>query len=243
MTKDKAIAGEALPLWRRYAPLVCVVALLGAFFAFGGGDLISIDTLREHRAYLTAFVVERPLLSAIGFTLIYTALVSIGFPTTIVLTLFGGYLFGMAGAIGSVIGATVGSLGLYFAARGPLGDGLKARFGGVLRRLERGFQGDSFLYLLSLRLFPFAPFIAVTLAGAAFAMPWRAFGLATFMGTMPATLIYTGVGAGAGAILDAGGTVSPSSVLLQPLVLLPLLGMALLAAAPAVWRAMRARQA
>jgi uncharacterized membrane protein YdjX (TVP38/TMEM64 family) len=111
----------------------------------------------------------------------------------------------------------------------------------VLARLEQGFQGNAFLYLLSLRLFPFAPFVAVTLAGAFFGARWRTFGLATLIGTAPATFIYTGVGAGAGAILDQGGELSVQSALFQPLVLGSLLGIAALAAAPALWRTWRQR--
>jgi uncharacterized membrane protein YdjX (TVP38/TMEM64 family) len=226
---------------RGAAPLAAAALALGVFFAFGGADYVSLDGLREHRADLTALVAEQPVLTAAALFLVYVTLVAMAFPSTIVLTLAGGYLFGMAGWALSTLAATVGAILLFFAARTAFGEGLRLRFRGVLARLEQGFQGNAFLYLLSLRLFPFAPFVAVTLAGAFFGARWRTFGLATLIGTAPATFIYTGVGAGAGAILDQGGELSVQSALFQPLVLGSLLGIAALAAAPALWRTWRQR--
>jgi uncharacterized membrane protein YdjX (TVP38/TMEM64 family) len=147
----------------------------------------------------------------------------------------------MAGGALSTLAATAGALGLFFAARTAFGESLSRRFRGVLARLTQGFHGNAFLYLLSLRLFPFAPFVAVTLTGAALGAPWRTFGAATLIGTAPATFVYTSVGAGAGAMLDRGEAISVQSALVQPHVLGPLLAMAALAAAPALWRTWRGR--
>ncbi len=227
--------------WRRYAPLAIAAVALLAFFALGGGQLVSVDTLRDNRAALTAFVADQPVLTAGLFFVTYITLVAMAFPTTIALTLAGGYLFGLAGGVLSTLAATIGALGLYFAARTAFGEGLKQRFRGVLARLTKGFDGNAFLYLLSLRLFPFAPFVAVTLAGAALGAKWRTFGAATLIGTAPATFLYTSVGAGAGAMLDRGEAISVQAALMQPQVLGPLLGMAALAAAPALWRTWRRR--
>lgn len=226
---------------RRAAPLAAAALALVGFFALGGAEYVSLDGLREHRADLTALVAAQPVLTAAAFFAVYVTLVAVAFPSTIVLTLAGGYLFGMAGGALSTVAATAGAILLFFAAQTAFGEGLRRRFRGVLARLEEGFRGNAFLYLLSLRLFPFVPFVAVTLAGAFFGARWRAFGLATLIGTAPATFIYTGVGAGAGAILDQGGELSVQGALLQPMVLGPLLGMAALAAAPALWRTWRRR--
>lgn len=226
---------------RRAAPLAAAALALGAFFLLGGADYVSLDGLREHRADLTHLVATHPALTAAGFFVVYVTLVAVAFPSSIVLTLVGGYLFGLAGGVLSLLAATLGAILLFFAAQTAFGEGLRLRFRGVLARLEEGFRGNAFLYLLSLRLFPFVPFVAVTLAGAFFGAKWRTFGLATLIGTAPATFIYTGVGAGAGAILDQGGELSVRSALLQPMVLGPLLGMAALAAAPALWRTWRRR--
>lgn len=231
--------------WRltaqRAAPLAGAALALGAFFVLGGADYVSLDGLREHRADLTHMVATHPMLTATAFFVVYATLVAVAFPTTIVLTFAGGYLFGMAGGALSTLAATVGAILLFFAAQTAFGDGLRLRFRGVLARLEAGFRGNAFLYLLSLRLFPFFPFVAVTLAGAFFGANWRSFGLATLLGTAPAAFIYTSVGVGAGAILDQGGELSLRSALLQPMVLGPLLAMAALAAAPALWRTWRRR--
>jgi len=226
---------------RRAAPLAAAGLGLLAFFALGGAEYVSLDGLRAHRTDLKELVSARPVMTAAAFFVLYVMLVAVAFPSTIALTLAGGYLFGMAGGFLSLFAATLGAIFLFFAAQTALGDGLRRRFRGVLAQLEAGFRGNAFLYVLSLRLFPFAPFVVVTLAGAVFGARWRSFGLATLLGTAPASFIYTGVGAGAGVVLDQGGDLSISSVLMQPMALGLLVGMAALAAAPALWRSWRRR--
>lgn len=224
---------------RQFAPLALAAAILALFFAVGGPSWISMEALRDNRTALVAVVQHHPLLTATLFVVVYTGLVAIAFPTTIVLTVAGGYLFGMVGAALSVCAATAGAVCLYFAARTALGDTLRSRFKGILARLEQGFHNNAFLYLLSLRLFPFAPFVAVTLAGAFFGAKPRAFALATALGTIPAAIIYTSIGAGAGTLIDQGGLVSLQGALLQPQVVGPLLAMAAMTAVPALWRTWR----
>jgi uncharacterized membrane protein YdjX (TVP38/TMEM64 family) len=240
------LGGSTLRLVRhpavvRLAPLAVLAALLAAFFLLGGGDLVSIETLREHRAAALAFVAAHPIVAVSGYVAAYALLVAIGFPSAIVLTVAGGYLFGMPGAAAALVGATLGAFIMFLAARTAFSPALKARLGRAFARLEAGFQSNAFSYLLSLRLFPFAPFLGVTLAAAVFRVsPWR-FVLATALGSIPASLVYTGVGAGAGAALDEGGPVSLTGAFFQPMVLGPLVAAAALAVAPALWRHWRSR--
>ena len=59
------------------------------------------------------------------------------------------------------------------------------------------------------------------------AVPLRAYVLATFLGILPATFIYSAIGAGLGEVLARGETPN-LHVLTQPHILLPLLGLAFL---------------
>ncbi len=63
-------------------------------------------------------------------------------------------------------------------------------------------------------------------AGAAHA-PVRAYALATFLGIMPATFIFSGIGAGLGAVLARGGE-PDLHAFAQPAVILPLAALGLL---------------
>jgi len=66
-------------------------------------------------------------------------------------------------------------------------------------RLRRGIQRQT-------SSIPLAPFWLVNVAAALAHAPLRAYALATFLGIMPATFIYSGIGAGIGEILSRGGT-------------------------------------
>ena len=71
------------------------------------------------------------------------------------------------------------------------------------------------------------PFWLANLAPALAGMPFPAYAGATFLGIIPGTAVFAGIGAGLGQILDAGGR-PDLSVIFSPGVLLPLLGLAAL---------------
>ena len=70
----------------------------------------------------------------------------------------------------------------------------------------------------------------------------RTFALATFLGIIPATFVYASVGNGLGAILDRGQE-PDLKLVLEPQVLLPLLGLAALALLPVLYRRWKGRTA
>ena len=118
-----------------------------------------------HCALLLVFVESHVFLAAIGFVLAYAAVVALSLPGATIMTLAGGFLFGVPlGATLTVIGATVGATLLFVIARSAFGDLLRQRAGPFLARMAEGFRKDAFSYLLFLRLVPAFPFWAVNLA-------------------------------------------------------------------------------
>ena len=93
-----------------------------------------------------------------------------------------------------------------------------------------------------LRLVPLFPFWLVNLVPAMLAVPLSTFAAATLIGIVPATFVYAGVGNGLGAVLDRGEA-PDFGLVLEPRVLLPLLGLAFLALLPVVYRRWRERRA
>ncbi|WP_376100159.1 TVP38/TMEM64 family protein [Roseomonas sp. CCTCC AB2023176] len=140
-----------------------------------------------------------------------------------------------------MLGATTGAVLVFLAARYALADWLEARFGRLLSRIRPGLQRDGFSYLLALRLLPLLPFWLVNLAPALMGMRLRTFAAATAIGIIPGSFVFASVGAGIGGIL-ADGRRPDLSVILQPSVLLPLLGLALLALAPVAYRHWKGRR-
>lgn len=225
--------------WRRLLPLVIVAGMIGMALALGLDEYLNFEALRANRAALLALVAERPALTALGFVAIYAAAVALSLPGALILTLAGGFLFGTALAtVLVVIGATLGACAIFLIARSALGDLLRARAGPWLGRMEAGFRRNALSYLLVLRLIPIFPFWLVNLVPAFLGVPLATFALATFVGIIPGSVVYASVGAGLGAVFEQGGT-PDLGIILEPEILLPLIGLALLALLPLAYRRWR----
>jgi len=227
---------------RRLAPLALLLAALGAFFALGLHDYLSFDTLREHRAQLLALVARHPVLAPLAFTAVYAAVIALSVPGGAILTIAGGFLFGIVPAtVYVVIGATIGATIVFLIARSALGDSLRARAGPRIRRMEEGFRADALSYLLVLRLIPLFPFWLVNIVPAFLGVPLRTYVLGTLVGIIPGSFVYASVGNGLGAVFEAGGT-PDLGIIFEPAVLLPIVGLAALALLPVAYRRFKARR-
>ena len=162
------------------------------------------------------------------------------------MTLAGGFLFGTwLGAAATVVGATLGAIGAWQLIRTALGEPLRHRAeasGGTLQKLIAGLRRDGFSYVLSLRLIPAAPFWLVNAAAGVASIPLGPYALATLLGIIPATVIYSGIGDGLGELFRLGQRPN-LSIILEPQFLYPLVGLGLLSLVPVVWRWLRPRTA
>ena len=103
-----------------------------------------------------------------------------------------------------------------------------------MAKLEAGFTKNALNYLFVLRLVPLFPFWLVNLAAAAFRVPTRIYIFATFFGIMPGTLVYASVGAGFSSITESSDI--GIEVLMQPAVILPIIGLAVLSLLPIIFK-------
>lgn len=221
---------------KRLLPLVILLAAIAAAYALGLHRYLTLDALRDNRATLSAYVQQHYLIAALAYMALYTVVVALSLPAGAVLTLAGGLLFGIPwGIVFTVIGATAGATALFLIARSAFGDALKERAGPFLAKMADGFQKDQFNYLLFLRLVPAFPFWAVNLAPALLGMRLAPYVLATALGIIPGTTIFSLFGAGLGDIFDRGAEVSLKSVL-NPTLVAALIGMGLLSLMPILIR-------
>jgi uncharacterized membrane protein YdjX (TVP38/TMEM64 family) len=228
---------------RRWLPLILLMAALLGVYVSGLHRHLSLATLQNQRDALQTFVAAHPLAAPFAYVLAYAAAVALSLPGALFLTLAGGFLFGpWLGGLLAVLGATAGAVLVFLIARTAVGSSLRRRAGPWLQRMEEGFQADAFHYLLVLRLIPLFPFWLVNLVPALLGVPVRTFALATFLGIIPATFVYASVGNGLGAILDRGQE-PDLGLVLEPQVLLPLLGLAALALMPVLYRRWKNRTA
>jgi uncharacterized membrane protein YdjX (TVP38/TMEM64 family) len=159
------------------------------------------------------------------FFLVYAAFTALPLPVVTVMCLLAGALFGRtAGTAVASLGYTAGVTVAFLTARGLLRDRVRRRFGGRwLGRVERGFERDGTYYLLTLRLMPSVPYWLVNLLVALTPVRTRTYMLVSWVGVLPMTFLYAGLGTEVATVESPSGLLSLSVIgTLVALALLPL---------------------
>lgn len=226
----------SLRCYRRFWPLVLILALVLIALASGAPRYLSFSALAARQRALGAFVHAHPALAFLSYAALYVTVVALSLPASGVMTVTGGVLFGpFLGAAAAAVAASLGATILFLAVRYALAPALAARAGVWMEKLREPLKRDGFNYLLVLRLVPIIPFWLVNLAPALVGMGLLPYVAATVIGVVPASVVFAGLGAGLSDVLAAGRH-PDLGLLLSPHVLLPLLGLALLALLPVLWR-------
>jgi uncharacterized membrane protein YdjX (TVP38/TMEM64 family) len=229
-----APTADSRPGWRRKLPILLILAaaLTGAIFFH---DALSFDTLARHREALLAFRDAHYLATAAVFMVAYVAIVAFSLPGGTVATLTGGFLFGLfPGVLFNVASATLGAILIFLAARAGYGARFCSRIeaaGGKAARLQAALRENEWSVLFLMRLVPVVPFFLANLLPAFVGANLMRFAVTTFLGIIPAALVFTSLGSGLGKVF-AMGKAPELGVIFTPPVLVPLLGLAALAAVP-----------
>jgi uncharacterized membrane protein YdjX (TVP38/TMEM64 family) len=229
---------RGLSTWRVLPLLVLVGAGLIALL-LGEPPQQIMARLAANREWLQSGIGQNALIAASLYALIYAALMTLLFVPAWLCSTIAGYLFGIwIGVPVALTGATLGAMAVFALARYGLA-ALTRHAGPFVRKLEAEFRRDALSYLLVLRLLPVVPFSAINVVSAIFGVAPATFAISTFLGIIPSTLVYVGLG-------DAFGAVSASEItldnrlLLNPRFALPLFGLAVLALLPVLRRRMSA---
>jgi uncharacterized membrane protein YdjX (TVP38/TMEM64 family) len=227
--------------WLRRLPILVILAaaIIGAV-AFR--DDLSFESLARHRETLLAFRDAHYLWAVLAFLAAYVAIVALSLPGGAVATLAGGFLFGLfPGVLYNILGAGTGAVLIFLAARTGFGDALSQRLdkaGGKAAKLQAALRQNEWSALFLMRLVPLVPFFVANLIPAFVGTSLARFAISTFVGIIPGTFVFTSVGSGLGEVF-AKGEAPDLGIIFTPPVLLPLLGLAALAALPMLLRAFK----
>ena len=228
----------------RHAPLgVIVIAAIVGYFTLG--DYLSFDTLRDNREALLAYRDEHYIMLALIFVAIYMVIVAFSLPGAAVASVTGGFLFGLSlGSTFNVIAASLGAFAIFWAARAGLGKTLAAKMEaseGTVKKLNEGLHENEISVLFLLRLVPAVPFFVANLLPALVGVKFRNYAFTTVLGIIPGAIVFTWIGVGLGEVFDRGGK-PDLSLLWEPQIIGPILGLCALAALPIIVKAMRGRK-
>jgi len=227
----------------RYLPLlsIAVGAVAGWYFL---SDYLSFEALRDNREALLAFRDANYLVMVAAYILLYVLTVAFSLPGATIATLAGGFLFGLfPGALYIVGSATIGAIVIFLAAKWGLGVSLSARMdasSGMVKRIKQGIAENELPMLFLIRLVPVVPFFVANLLPALVGVGLGRYAFTTFFGIMPGSVVYTWVGAGLGEVFAMGETPN-LSIIFDPAILGPILGLCALALLPVVIKAVRGR--
>jgi uncharacterized membrane protein YdjX (TVP38/TMEM64 family) len=223
-------------LWLRRLPIL-LIALGAVAGLVWFRHYLSFDELGRHRDGLMGLRDAHYGLMSLAFIVVYALVVITSVPGALILTMAGGFLFGFfPGVVYNVFAATLGAVTVFTAARMGFGhdfaEGIAER-GGAVARLQASLKENELWVLLTMRLIPVMPFFISNIIPAFVGVRLSTFAITTFVGIIPADVIYTLLGAGLDDVF-ARGEKPDLHILFQPQFGLPLLGLLLLAALPLV---------
>lgn len=187
---------------RRLWPVAVIALGLAAFFLSGAHRLISFDAIAINYARLAEWVADQPVISSLAAVIIYATATAFSVPAAWLFSVATGLVFGWIwGAVLVTLGATLGATLLFLAAGHAFADFFKARAGGWIDRMAKGFRDDAVSYMLFLRLAPVVPFALVNIVPAILGVPLRIFVATTAIGIIPGVIAYVFAGQGLRSIV------------------------------------------
>lgn len=181
-----ADVGRGRPLLKLLVLVGILGVALGAYY---------LTPLREHLAPTNALAmlrqVRESMWAPVVFVVSYAVATAVALPGSL-LTIAGGAVFGFWwGTLLNSLGANIGANAAFGLARVLGRDGIERIAGKRLQGLDEATGQHGFLGLLILRLVPLVPFNVLNVASGLTALRWRHYALATVVGILPGTLVYT----------------------------------------------------
>jgi uncharacterized membrane protein YdjX (TVP38/TMEM64 family) len=189
--------------------LAAIVAAVVLIFKFTPvGEWLNLKNLEKNRDALQGFVQRNSVVSVIAYIGIYIVVVALSIPGASILTLLGGFFFGVVLATAYInVGATVGAFLVFLAARFFLGEMIQTKYQDKLVKFNREMEANGKNYLLTLRLIPLFPFWMINLfAGVTKIKTWT-FVWTTSLGIIPGSAAYAYAGFAVGDLGKGEGVV------------------------------------
>jgi len=177
--------------------LLTIVLIVFSFILLGlyAKQFLNIELLNEHRMLWITFVDTHYLKVLIGFILIGSIAINSPIPLAAIWMILGGLLFGFhLGAILNLITNLLSAIVGYFIAHNLLHDFVEKHYKQAIKYVQKEIREDGLAYLIASRFTLSVPFFLIHLIAGVSSMRLSHFLLTTFIGVIPACVLYSYAG-------------------------------------------------
>ncbi len=159
------------------------------------GNYLSFQNFVQNKQQLLEFINNNYLISIIFFTLLYFFTTLFFLPIAAILTIAGGFLFGVIPATVFVnISSTSGAVAAFIASRYLIGDWVQEKYKNKLIKFNKELKKNGAYYLFTLRLIPIFPFFLINVFAGLTKLRLSTFFWTTALGIIPGSVVYTFAG-------------------------------------------------
>lgn len=196
---------------KRAAFWIFLVVLLGGAMFWWAGQ--ADEALWQAKAWADAWrnsIRMAPFLAWMTLVALCAVLINSPLPLAALIKLMAGYVFGVGwGAAMNISTSVVGGALGFLAARHLFYHALYSRYSHQLAKTNLDIARNGFWYVLSCRFFMPAPFFLVNVLAGLSNLRLRKFLLATAIGVIPSSLIYSVTGSHLEAVHSMGDVMTP----------------------------------
>ena len=201
--------------------LLTLILILWSIY-FLNRDFFQIQNFFSNLEIIQNFILQNFFFSIFIFILMYSFLIMCNFPFASLLSMINGFLFGtwIGGTI-SIVGGTIGALGVFLIAKFFFLDFIKRKFLNKYSHIEDYFNKNDLELMMLIRIVPGIPFFLQNLILAGLGAHNKKFLYTTFIGLAPWSFIFGSVGQGLEEIF-VNKTELSFSLVAQPEYLIPI---------------------
>ena len=201
--------------------LLTIILILWTIY-FLNKDFFQLQTFFSNLEIIQNFILQNFFVSIFIVILSYSVLIMCNFPFASLLSMINGFLFGtwIGGAI-SIIGGTIGALGVFLIAKFFFLDFIKRKFLNKYSYIENYFNKNDLELMILIRIVPGTPFFIQNLILAGLGANNKKFFYTTLIGLTPWSFIFGSIGQGLEEIF-VNETELSFSLIAQPEYLIPI---------------------
>lgn len=172
-----------------------VIIFVVIFKIFDLESYFDIKKVLSYKDDINLYISHSPLLSGGIFIFIYVIATALSLPGAAVLSLSGGFFFGLfPGILYVLVGATFGAFLAFLISRYLLGDFIQQKYSEKLTKFNQEIEKNGKFHMLTLRLIPVFPFFLVNILAGVTKIKPLTFLWTSFIGMLPGSFVFVYTG-------------------------------------------------